>query len=141
MRTLVFPGRRMRRVGKGFWERIFEKVVLDTGDGACWIWTGHAVWDGRPVLNTKQPDGRWVPKLVSRLVLERIEGRDLAPDEYACHHCDNPGCVRPSHLWIGTHGDNMRDMWWKGRRERAALAGTCPTTGSSSAGGQSRWHG
>lgn len=39
----------------------------------------------------------------------------IPPDLLVCHFCDNPKCIAPEHLFVGTDADNIHDMWFKGR--------------------------
>ncbi len=50
-----------------------------------------------------------------RFALEEKLGRPIKPGMEALHHCDNPPCIEPSHLFEGTQADNMHDMLAKGR--------------------------
>lgn len=90
--------------------RLFSKVEKTP---ECWVWTGSKDRKGygRLVVNEA---GRAVPRLAHRLSYQLLVGP--IPDKmFVCHRCDNPSCVNPEHLWIGTNRDNALDMVEKGR--------------------------
>lgn len=81
---------------------------LVKGDG-CWIMNGKL--DSRSRNRIYTPLGTMLAHRISYLMFHGEIPHGLE----VCHSCDNPGCVNPNHLWLGTHTDNMRDMEQKGR--------------------------
>lgn len=88
--------------------RFWKKVRVDAATG-CWPWTGAGTLDG---YGSFYAEGRL--RRSTRLVWERLCGA-LGPEQLALHRCDNPPCVNPAHLFLGTNADNARDRDAKGR--------------------------
>jgi hypothetical protein len=80
----------------------------------CWIWVGGHTQRGRPQIRV---GGSKKQVYAHRWTYERFLG-PIPEGLYVCHKCDNPSCVRPSHLFLGTQDDNMKDMVSKGRQNR-----------------------
>lgn len=77
--------------------------------GECWIWTGTKTKAGYGQLGIGY-ERHYAHRLSFTLFVGPI------PDgQCVCHACDTPACVAPWHLWLGSHGDNMRDCATKGR--------------------------
>lgn len=90
-------------------ERLMERVVFGATD--CWHWMGarNAFGYGRMTH-----EGRL--QVAHRLSWTEANG-PIPDGLYALHKCDNPSCINPDHLFLGTYSDNLRDAWAKGRNK------------------------
>lgn len=93
----------------------FQKYAPTDGDG-CHEWTSQIDKKGYGRLRAQGTS-----KLAHRIAYELANGPIPAGME-VCHSCDNPRCVNPSHLFLGTHNDNMKDGVAKGRFSRTHQA-------------------
>lgn len=94
-------------------KRTLDDHLVPGASDECWIWTGPRVRGGY---------GRAGVNLAHRLAWERANG-PIPEGLFVLHRCDNPPCCNPSHLFLGTHDDNMRDRDAKGRTLRGEATG------------------
>ena len=92
--------------------RFLTKIRFPEGEDGCWEWVSSLSKTGG------YGEFHFLGKTSKshRLSYELFVAA-LGDDDHVLHRCDNPRCVRPGHLFVGTHEDNMRDMAAK-RRSR-----------------------
>lgn len=99
-----------------FNEKVIERFNSKTNrlENGCLVWTATKDKDG---YGRFQVGGRGGKKeYAHRWALEYSLGGETLPEEIkACHHCDNPSCVNPAHLFLGTNDDNVKDKVLKNR--------------------------
>ena len=85
----------------------FCDQIYECGPDGCHLWVGKTIPSGY---------GRFGCRGAHRVAWELANGRPIPNGLWVLHKCDNPPCVNPKHLYVGTPADNSRDMV---RRNRA----------------------
>ena len=102
---------RRRKPSKAGKEDFIERIP----ESGCWIWMGQC-WDSGYGYLRQRVDGKVKHTAAHRYMYEYYNG-PFDKELNVLHRCDNPSCVNPNHLFLGTHADNMKDMIQKNRRD------------------------
>lgn len=98
--------RRKRPIRDRFWKKV--DLWFGITDDDCWLWCGAIDSCGRARMSFGGRNAQ-----ATRVVYEMYKGP--TGGLHVLHTCDTPACVNPSHLFLGTHDDNMADKSRKGR--------------------------
>lgn len=91
-------------VEERFWSKVDAK-----GDDECWLWKAAKDSEGYGVFSIGARNYK------SNIVAWTLFNGRIEPGLLVCHKCDTPACCNPTHLFLGTHTENMQDMSQKGR--------------------------
>lgn len=120
-------------------DRLMEMFIPEPMSG-CWLWLGHHNKSGHGKITIADGTKRGRKEYAHRVSWLLFRG-PIPDGLHVLHDCDNPFCVNPDHLHLGTHADNMREASergysWKNRSKKLDLDAVkhilaSPETGSS----------
>lgn len=108
----IFYGRKFMAGPISSKAKVLKKVLANVKrNGECLEYMGSRMANNYGRVKIGGRNGKFV--LVHRFVYEELKGP--IENRCVCHTCDNPPCINPDHLFLGTHEDNMKDMAKKDR--------------------------
>lgn len=99
----------MRKI-KDIKDRFNKNIIFSDNPDDCWIWKGARNSFGYGRFGVPGNSGIYAHRFSYEMHKGKIENK-----LFVCHSCDNPSCVNPKHLWLGTAKDNIHDMINKNR--------------------------
>ena len=111
-----------------FWQRVVKTPT-------CWFWAGKKKNGYGAISRTYSGKEKY---LYAHQISFLLSGKALPMGQHVLHHCDIKACVRPDHLYAGTHQQNMRDAVLRGRMATGLRHGT-RTHPESIQRGEKRW--
>lgn len=100
-------------------ERLLKWTRRNENTG-CLEWVG---WSDRDGYGRIKVDGK--KRRATHMSLEVWTGQKIGTGQIACHHCDNPPCIEPTHLYVGTSSDNERDAYSRGKKNHNSRKEKC----------------
>ena len=99
---------------KRFWDKVNQSTPHD-----CWLWKGGQFGSGYGCFHYGyDPKSQTTISITAHRMSWALHHNNLPPsNKQVCHSCDNPICVNPKHLWLGTAADNALDKMCKGRHK------------------------
>lgn len=96
-------------------QKFWARVAFTANPDACWEWQSTLNPAGYGLINL---GGEKRKNFLAHRVAYTLTYGDILDNLHVCHHCDNPKCCNPTHLFLGTDADNVADKLRKDRQPR-----------------------